>query len=110
MLGPTEGAILSPPSLCHSEPAGEESRVLRRNAACGRDASFLSMTLVRGRGTEALHPLRFVGRCYLLHSGKDDAVRGALAADCMPGGEELTRDLRSHEPEPLTGVWDLSRL
>ena len=46
----------------------------------------------------------------LLNLGQDDAVRGARAVGRMPGGEELIRDLRSHEPEPLTGMRDLRRL
>ena len=41
--------------------------------------------------------------------GQNDAVWGARAAGCMPGGEELARDLRGHEPEPLTGMRDLTR-
>ena len=70
--------------------------------------SFKTFTGCHEGRAEALHPFRFVGRCFLLHSGKDDAVRGARTANFMPGGEELSRDLRSHEPEPLTGVRDLS--
>jgi len=36
----------------HFEPAGEAARLLGMNAALGRDASYLSMTPVRCRGTE----------------------------------------------------------
>jgi hypothetical protein len=59
---------------------------------------------------EALHPSRFVGPTPLLVLGKDEAVRGTRAPGRMPGGEELGRDLRSHEPEPLAGMRDLTRL
>src|SRR5215213_9547914 len=47
------------------------------------------------------------GESPLLNLGQDDAVRRARAAGRMPGGEELTRDLRSNEPESPTGVRDL---
>ena len=43
-------------------------------------------------------------------SWQDDAVRGAGAANRMPGIEELARDLRGDEPEPLAGSRDLALL
>jgi hypothetical protein len=71
---------------------------------------FKSFTGHQEEHGEALHPFRFVGPTPLPVLGKDEAVRGTRAAGRMPGGEELSRDLRSHEPEPLAGVRDLSRL
>ncbi len=72
--------------------------------------SFKSFTGWHEDHAETIHPFRFVARSPALHLGQDDAVGGARAANGMPGGEELSRDLRSHEPEPLTGVRNLSRL
>jgi hypothetical protein len=91
-------------------PAPEEFAKFANIAKFANFEGFNTFTGWHEGHAEALHPFRFVGRRFLLHSGQDDAVRGARAANGMPGGEELSRDLRSHEPEPLTGVRDLSRL
>src|SRR5215204_4589975 len=40
---------------CHSEPAGEESRLFGNDCTRRRDASFLSMTRVLCRGTPGSH-------------------------------------------------------
>lgn len=71
--------------------------------------SFKSFTECYEDHTEARRPFRFVGWT-LPVSGQDDAVRGSPAPGRIPGGEELARDLRSHEPEPLAGMRDLTRL
>jgi hypothetical protein len=91
-------------------PAPEKFAEFANIAKFANFESFKTFTGWHEDRAEALHPFRFVGRCFLRHLRKDDAVRCAHAAGCMPGGEELSRDLRSHEPEPLTGVRDLSRL
>ena len=91
-------------------PAPEKLAKIANIAKFANFENFKTFTGWHEDHADALRPFRFVGRSPPLHLGQDHAVRCARTASCMPGGEELARALRSHEPEPLTGVRDLSCL
>jgi hypothetical protein len=93
--------------ICLPRPAPEMFAKFAKFA--NFEGSYLSLGAKRSMARLVTHP-GSSGESPLLHLGQDDTVRGAHAARRMPGSEELIRDLRSNEPEPLTGMRNLSRL